>query len=379
VLQVVLNLHQGGLERVLGDLIRGMDSSRFELHVLAVQYLGQLAKGLEEHATLHVAPAQPRWSLLWPSTLRREIARIAPDVVHTHSGVWYKASLASRMAGVPFLVHTDHGRQSPDPLSHRISDRLASDRTDIVIAVSDALGALLARTVVKDPSRIRVVRNGVDTTSFTPRGDGGGLRRELGIAADVPLLGTIGRLDPIKCFDVMIEAFALLRARWSGPQAAPVLVIAGDGPDRERLERLVTARGLDRCARLIGWREDVHALHEAFTLFTMSSRSEGTSIGLLEAMSAELCPVVTAVGGNPDVLGPALRHRLCESENPEALADAWMSALSNDQQRTADGIAARQRVEGAFSLRAMVDAHEAIYLRGARLGPGSSTRDNEGN
>ena len=364
VLQVVLNLHQGGLERIVGDLVRRLDPSRFEVHVLALQFLGQLAEGLEDYAVLHVAPSQPRWSLLWPSTLAEAIRRIGPDVVHTHSGVWYKASLAARMAGVPFLVHTDHGRQSPDPFTHRFLDRLASARTDVVIAVSDVLGKQLATTVVRYPERIQVVRNGVDTTSFAPRTDAT-LREELGIAADVPIIGSIGRLDPIKCFDIMIEALALVREGWTRPSPAPVLVIAGDGPDRERIEQRIRERALERFVHLVGWREDVHALHAAFTIFSMSSRSEGTSIGLLEAMSAELCPVVTAVGGNPAVLGPALQHRLCAPENPVALANAWTDALSDDTHRRRDGRAARQRVDDAFSLRAMVAAHEAIYLRGA--------------
>ena len=61
VLQVELNLHQGGLERVLGDLVRGLDHRAFDVHVLALQFLGDLSEGLEEFATLRVAPPQPRW------------------------------------------------------------------------------------------------------------------------------------------------------------------------------------------------------------------------------------------------------------------------------------------------------------------------------
>ena len=360
VLQIVLNLHQGGLERVLGDLVRGLDHRAFDVHVLALQFLGDLSEGLEEFATLRVAPPQPRWSLLRPSLLRDEIARIAPDVVHSHSGVWYKASLAARMARVPFVMHTDHGRQSPDPLLHRFVDGLASRRTDVVVAVSDVLGRQLARTVVRDPSRIAVIRNGVDTDRFRPRERDGRVRAELRLSEHIPIIGSIGRLDPIKRFDIMIEAYAILRAEWTGANA-PVLVIAGGGPERERLEALVAERGLVEQVHLLGWRQDVHDLHEAFTIFTMSSRSEGTSIGLLEAMSTELCPVVTAVGGNPDVLGDALRHRLCVAEDARSLAGAWAEALSDEVRRRSDASLARQRVVTTFSLRALVAAHEAIY------------------
>jgi glycosyltransferase involved in cell wall biosynthesis len=93
----------------------------------------------------------------------------------------------------------------------------------------------------------------------------------------------------------------------------------------------------------------------------MSSRSEGTSVSLLEAMSAGLCPVVTDVGGNAAVLGPALRHRLVPPADPEALAMAWRDALVDSDRRTADGAAARQRVKAVYSLEEMVRRYESLY------------------
>lgn len=364
VLHVVLNLHHGGLERVLGDLARGLDASRFEQHILALEFLGDLSRGLERHARLHVAEPQGRWSLIRPSSLARRIRAIQPNVVHSHSGVWYKASLAARMSRVQFVVHTDHGRQSPDPLSHRLVDGLASRRTDAIIAVSDVLARQLAATVVRDPSRIHVIPNGIDTARFR-RQTTGGIHAELGIDIGVPVIGSIGRLDPIKRYDLMLDAFAML-LKSGDVNPSPVLVIAGDGPERRRLESLVASRGLAGRAHLLGWREDVHALHATFAIFTMSSRSEGTSIGLLEAMSAELCPVVTDVGGNGAVLGDALRHRLVPAERADLLARAWSAALRDPRCRQADGTAARRRVETNFSLARMVRDHETLYDEGLR-------------
>jgi glycosyltransferase involved in cell wall biosynthesis len=113
--------------------------------------------------------------------------------------------------------------------------------------------------------------------------------------------------------------------------------------------------------RFLGWRDDVPALHAAFALFTMSSHSEGMSVSLLEAMAAGLCPVVTDVGGNRAVLGPALAHRLVAPANPLALAGAWESALADPARRAADGQAARQRVQQEFSVQTMVRRYEALY------------------
>jgi glycosyltransferase involved in cell wall biosynthesis len=212
VLHVVLDLEAGGLERLVAEMARRTDPRRFETHVLALRFLGRYAKGLEQFARLHEGRSRGGWSMVWPRHLSEQIRDIAPQVVHTHSGVWYKASLAAKRAGVPRLVHTDHGRQHPDPWIARILDGLGARRTDVVVAVSEALAHQLARTVVKGACPIVVVPNGVDTELYRPLPDSGKLRAELGIPSGAPVIGTIGRLDPIKGYDVMIEAFARLLA-----------------------------------------------------------------------------------------------------------------------------------------------------------------------
>ena len=191
VLHIVLDLNAGGLERLVADLVRRADPARFENHVLALRFLGRNARGLEPANRLHVAAPLPRWTMAWPRPLIRQIRELAPDVVHTHSGVWYKASLAARWAGVPRLIHTDHGRPYPDPLGARLLDRLAAGRTDVIVAVSAALAQQLVAGVVADRRRLRVVPNGVDAERFRPRPDDGGLRRELGLDPAAPIIGSV--------------------------------------------------------------------------------------------------------------------------------------------------------------------------------------------
>jgi glycosyltransferase involved in cell wall biosynthesis len=360
VMHVIQNLNYGGMERLLADIVRRVDRERFESHVLCLQYLGRFAEGLAEHAELHLAARQPRYSMIWPGRLAAQIRGLRPDVIHTHSGVWYKASLAARLAKVPRLIHTDHGRPSPDPWLYRMLDGMASRRTNVVAAVSEVLARQLEETVVRGSCRIDVVPNGVDTDLFCPKADTCALRKELGLAPDVPIIGSIGRLEAIKGYEIMIEAFAHLRDRYGdGPQ--PVLIVAGDGSERERLEQMVTSQGLAQSAHLLGWRDDVHDLHSAFALFTMSSHSEGTSVSLLEAMSAGLCPVVTDVGGNRAVVGEDLSHRLVPPDDPAALANAWLEAINDGERRVADGETARRRVQDRFSIEAMVSTYERLY------------------
>jgi glycosyltransferase involved in cell wall biosynthesis len=357
VLHIIQNLNYGGMERLLAEIVCGVRADRFDSQVMALQYLGRFADGLEKVATLHQAAPMTRFSMLRPEVLSRQIRAIRPDVVHTHSGVWYKATLAARMAGVPWVIHTEHGRQLPDPWQNRFVDNLAARRTDVAVAVSDSVCRLLQNNVVRGSCRVDVVVNGVDTERFQPMPDTGRLRNELGIGSHVPILGSIGRLESIKGFDVMIEAFKVLRTT----NSTAVLVLAGDGAQRPLLQQQISRFGLSDSVFLLGWRDDVHDLLSAFSVFTMSSRSEGTSVSLLEAMSSGLCPVVTDVGGNSEVLGAKLAHRLVPSESPNQLARAWRNALTDHEQRKRDAAVARERVEATFAKRNMVAAYERLY------------------
>ena len=173
----------------------------------------------------------------------------------------------------------------------------------------------------------------------------------------------MGRLEPIKGYEVLIRAFAKLRSTWA-TSPAPVLVLVGDGSERAMLEQSAAALGIVDSVRFVGWRSDIERMTRAFTLFSMSSHSEGTSVSLLEAMSSGLCPVVTDVGGNAAVLGTELQHRLVPAADPDALALALSGAVRDSAARIRDAAAARQRVVNAFGLDAMVARYDALYTAG---------------
>ncbi len=317
ILHVVHKLDYGGLERLVGALVERLPRDRFENHILTLSDFGRFAEDLAGHAQLHQERSLRRWSMIWPRGLTRTIRALAPDVVH------------------------------------------------VVVAVSEALRRQMAATLVPRPAEIRVVINGIDTGRFQPRSVNGSVRGELGLPAGAPVIGSIGRLDAIKAYDVMLQAFARLRAGWSDAHGAPPsLVLVGDGPERARLAALIDQLELRDAARLAGWRKDVENVYPAFDIFTLSSWSEGTSLGLLEAMSSGVCPVVTDVGGSGAALGEALRHRLVPPGNPTALAAAWRDALGDSARRTRDAAAGRRRVEQAFGVDAMVREYERIYSGG---------------
>jgi glycosyltransferase involved in cell wall biosynthesis len=360
ILHIIHALVHGGMERVVVDLVQRTAAERFESHVLAMEMLGPLADELAPVATVHRSGPLPRWTMAWPIRLAQQIRDIAPDVVHTHGRVWYKASLAARLAHVPRVIHTDHGRGNPDPWLQRRVDRVAASRTDVTVAVSEALADHLRARVIGPRRRIDVIANGVDTRSYEPRGEDPRVRAALQIAPEAPIIGTVGRFDPIKAYDLMVEAFAILLAGWQrGPR--PVLMFVGDGAERPLIEATAARCGIGHAVRITGLVNDVARYHSAMSVFSLSSHSEGTSISLLEAMSSGVCPVVTDVGGNPACLGESLSHRLVPPRAPAALAAAWNAALTDDARRRRDAAIARDRVRQHFALDRVIERYMALY------------------
>lgn len=125
IAHVIQNLNYGGMERVIHSLAGRLPRLGFEIHIVVLEYFGHFARGLEGSATLHQVPPMSALSMLRPTELTAVLRTIAPDIVHTHSGLWLKGVRAARMARVPHTVHTDHGRPDPVPVSEQLIDRWA--------------------------------------------------------------------------------------------------------------------------------------------------------------------------------------------------------------------------------------------------------------
>jgi glycosyltransferase involved in cell wall biosynthesis len=360
VAYLIQNLNYGGMEQVLHSLAQGLPSAGFDVHVVVLEYLGRFAEGLEERVTFHQVPPMPRWSLLHPGALISMLRTIAPDVVHSHTGVWFKAARAARAASVGAVVHTEHGRPDPVPLADRLIDNAASRWTDRVIAVSAPLAEVLRTQVVHDPSVVQIITNGVDVERFRPVEDQDAARRSLNLPSDAAVIGSVGRLEPIKNYQLALRALSRLGEITGGAQR-PVLVLAGDGSERARLDALARELGVDDRLKFLGWRNDADHLYRCFDVFTLPSLSEGTSISLLESISSGVCPAVTDVGGNRAVLGPDLSSLLVPSNDVEGLAKLWQRLLSDPTARTQMGRLARKRVVEQFSAHLMVERHVTLY------------------
>ncbi len=355
-------LYAAGMEVMVARMARKLARRGHEVGITCVEEKGPLAPGLEQ-AGIRVSDvgaqgfAHPRWLM----RLARHFRHIAPDVVHVHSGAWFKGIVAARLARVPLALYTAHGFISRERPAETISNLVAVRLTHRVVAVSGHLAVHLAQRRLAG-ARISVVSNGIDVDQFHPGAATGVLRRRLGLTTSAVIVGTVARLEPIKNQAMLIEGLA--RARADGLDCAAVLI--GDGGLRGDLEALATGLGISDSVHFWGLESDVAPLYPELDIFTLTSDLEGTSISLLEAMASGVCAIATRVGGNPAVVGDGGAALLVEPRRPDQLAAALRELVPDAARRRRIGAAARARVVAHFSDESMLDAYERIYREAAR-------------
>jgi glycosyltransferase involved in cell wall biosynthesis len=230
------------------------------------------------------------------------------------------------------------------------------------VAVSQFAGRGVARLFNAPASSILCIYNGVDVDgrNGTSAGNAAAARRAVGLEADQRLVLSVGRLAAQKGHTDLLSAFALIAPRH--PQVR--LLIAGDGPERSRLETMIRSLGLDAQVRLLGHADDVWRLHRAAELFVLPSLYEGTPFAMLEAMASGLPVIATTFGGADEIVEHGRDGLLVPTGDVEVLAQAIERALGDRSLRETLGAAARQRVRD-FSKERMLDEVLAVLERAA--------------
>jgi glycosyltransferase involved in cell wall biosynthesis len=300
-------------------------------------------------------------SSAWGAVLRL-VHEADIDVVHAHD---YKTDVMAlwlrRKCGVMPLAtaHGWTGNSWRERVLYYPADRKLLARFPVVVAVSRQIRDELVAAGA-DGRRITVLLNGIDPAVF--RRDPArrpAVRADLGISDDIVVVGSIGRLERQKRFDLLIEAVAKLRS--TGRRLD--LVIAGEGSERPALEATAERLGVKEAVKLLGHRPDVVDLHHAFDVFVQSSDYEGTPNAVLEAMALETPIVATAAGGTAEIVDDRSHALVVPCGDTGVLATAIAETLDNPGSARVRSCAARRRVETELSFDARTRRLEDIYVK----------------
>jgi glycosyltransferase involved in cell wall biosynthesis len=370
----------GGPEKTILLGTRRTDPRRFAITVCYVRDLSDRSFGVSGRADqlgIDYVELAERGSFdpaLWPA-LRRLARDSSIDIVHSHD---YKtellALLLARFEGtIPLATaHGWTGHSRRERWLYYPLDRQMLRRFPVTIAVSGQIRSELVRAGAR-PERVRVVLNGIDHREFRrDRSHEAAVRHELGAGDADIIVGSAGRLEPQKRFDLLIEACALVRARWPTLR----LVIAGDGSLRQPLKELARRLLPDAC-HFLGQRHDVARLHHGFDLYAQSSDYEGTPNSVLEAMALETPVVATMAGGTAEMTRDRIEALLVPTGDAAAIARAIEQTVSDRAAAAHRADQARAAVETRLSFDARMAAVEQIYveLAGARARASSGRVD----
>lgn len=355
----------GGPEKTIMLGAARSDPAMFDITVCYIRDRRDGVYRLNERATqlgIQYVEVDERHSLdfrVWPQ-LRALVKERQIDIVHAHEHKTdLLALLLARRTGVIPLAtaHAWTGQSAKERHLYYPADKKLLARFPRVIAVSSEIKDELVRHGAS-AERVTVILNSIDPTVFRRMADGReAVRQELGYAPDEIVIGTVGRLERQKRFDLLLESMANLRRKH--PKLR--LAIVGDGSLRADLSTLISKLDLGAVCRLLGHRDDIVRLHHAFDLFVQSSEYEGTPNSVLEAMAMETPIVATDVGGTRELALPDVHAKIVPNHDAPALEAAITDVVTDTAGAKRRAAAARQRVETELSFEARTRRLEGIY------------------
>lgn len=300
----------------------------------------------------------------------RQIVHDHPvDILHSHR---YKenilAAMIKRRTRVRALVQTVHGVQermsglkSLKVRAYGQLNRFVSRRYfELILPVSEDIRRHLE--TIYPAGKLQTVHNAIDVAGVRTQKAATTVRRELEIADDAIVFGSVGRLAAIKGFEVFMRVAKDVAARQPGVR----FVLVGDGPERRSLEELRQSLGLRETVVMTGFRDNILDVMNSFDVLLMTSWHEGIPVALLEAMALGKPTVATAVGGVGEVIADGVSGVLAPAGDVARLAEACAKLAGDQALRAQSGSAARTRVETAFSTTRQCQQLEEIYRRVAR-------------
>ncbi len=364
VVEVLATGTNGGAQEHLVGLVSRMDSSRYDVSIVALSP-GSAVRKLQR-AGFDVLVIDEPDDAIAVGALAAHLADVRPDVIHNHM---HRAELVGTRAAIalgevgyrrPYVVATVHSSRIRSEEDRQMLRELTS-HIDQLIAVS----SMIERKLVEEgrtAAPVRRIYNGVDLSRYDNQEACCTLPEEYGMEPGSEIVGVVARLEPEKGHPTLLEAWPLVL------RAVPdtYLLIVGEGSRREALE--AQARDLRVAHRVVftGRRDDVPAVTAALDVAVLPSYREAQGLSILEAMALSRPVVASNVGGIPEMITDGVTGLLVPPHDADALAAAIVRLLRDHPYADTLGRAGHDMVHDRFCIQLMVNAVEAIYDEGAR-------------
>ena len=363
VMQVVLEISRAGLEMLVVELCSRLDRRKYNISILCFygctpEFKDKLKN---EGIPVYVINRKGSFDITFFQKIIRLMKEQNIDIVHSNSGCFFNATICAYIARAKGIVFTAHGMPIETGIQAWIEDKIAAALSTKIVAVSDEIKDEMLRRFPSQKDKVLLLMNGVDTEQFSAEKNNEeikSLKKLQNIPRNKKIIGTVGRLEKVKNYQMLIKSFAKLLEEGNEDLH---LIFIGDGCERGALEKLVDDLDLEGSVSFIGEQADMEHLIPIIDIFVLSSLTEGTSVALLEAQSCGIPAVVTRVGGNERVIRDGYNGYLCEVHNVDEMSSKIGAFINNAGLMEVMKKNARSVVLDEFNIASMISSYENLY------------------
>jgi L-malate glycosyltransferase len=362
ILHIITSLKIGGAESALCNFLEH-DANNNCSHRVLYFYAGpnlERLKNLKFETKQITGILSPYDPIAFLSILN-EIRKYKPDIIH--AALW-SATIIGRLAGSLFripVICDIHGDCSHHGKLRNYIDRFTIRFVKHFVPVAPSVKDSFVKTF-GPRNNISVINNGIDTRRLREKASENPLcKKNLGLNSSDFIIGTIGRLHPIKRYDLLIEAFHEMSKECTNPNKIPKLCIIGGGSEEKTLKILVLKLKIQNQVIFFGERTDAYRFYPIFNCFVLSSATEGLSIALLEALSFGIPIITTNATKKHDVLENEKHGIIIPPLNKKSLKEALIQMYNHDDQRKMMSNNNLDLAETKFRICKTVDEYHELY------------------
>ncbi len=368
IFHLITSLKIGGAESALVNFLTKQSQNKEYQHHVAYFHQGPNIEKIENLGikTFHVTGLVSYYDPVAFLRLKKVIQALQPDVIHT--ALW-SSNILGRLLGkhlnIP-VVSDLHGNVKDEGALRNWFESKTRFLSKKIIAVSSSVRDVYQNSIGLSDS-LTVINNGIDVDALRARVTAQPLTRaDCGLSEDDFIIGAIGRLEPIKSYDVLIHAFKKFVDQVKDQQNSIKLCLIGDGSQMQQLKDLVKQLGIEHNVIFLGFRTDAYRFYQLFDCLAFSSQSEGLSIALLEGLAFGVPIITTNKTPRHDVLDHGRHGFIVPTNDTDAFARYLVQMYQNNDDVRKQMANNNKMLVSSYSIDSVVKKYQAIYREVAR-------------
>lgn len=355
-------LGAAGSEKQLYELAIRLNKKIFEVFVICLSNITDpFEKKLKEHdIEVHVIKKVMRWDFLMVLRVYFLIKRLKIDIIHAFLlGASFYGLIAGKLAGIKSIISSNRGRLKEKSFLRYYKHRFVLTKSSAVVVNSRSVEEFTKEFYSLKKNNMHMIHNGLDAKSFSPNeGEGLKIKHELGLDNARIILGTAGRLFPVKNHSFLLQNAKTLLSN----DRNIFFLLIGEGPLLNQLKEQSRNLDIEKNVLFLGRKINMADYVNILDIFVLTSDSESLPNAILEAMSLKKPVITFDVGGCGELVKDGVNGFLVPYMNHDVFCDKIRLLINDDSLRYRMGEAGKEMALKNFSMEKMVNSMESLYM-----------------